>query len=280
MADDFFRQKYKTQRVNRDVSQDLAALETPVLQEEKKDYFALDPSQKSNPFKTQIIDEEDNTGGYTIDDLLNGYVIDEETISAIDECLVHISTEWDWTQIVTKDLTDCERLIVKKCNIAHSTIISSIIDPPNVLYDTLLRLARKMKAISLVLGNQKMIYVPQNIEELAEIGAEMHGINSIITIKYNTKMHHAEVVAPTMDDYEGNTIDDNDDESIGDASSHVPAASQDLYGGDVRQSLESMIFSGRQLYKDTTVCKRLEKNYVDAKNHKKGLLSKDKTKPN
>eukprot|EP01084_Bolivina_argentea_P107716 192572_1 len=101
-----------------------------------------------------------------------------------------------------------------------------------------------MKAISLVLGNQKMIYVPQNIEELAEIGQEIHGINTIISIRYNTKIDHAEVVAPTMNDYKGNTIDDNDNESIGDASSPVPAASEDLYGGDVRQSLESMVSSG------------------------------------
>eukprot|EP01084_Bolivina_argentea_P292777 503426_1 len=139
MANDFFGQRYKTQHVNRDIDLDLAALETPIGQNDD-DPFIIEHKQQT---RAQIIDEEANTGGFKIDHLLNGYVIDKEILSAIDECLIHILSEWDLTQILTKDVTDCERLIVKKCNIALSTIISSIIDPPNVLYNTLLRLARK-----------------------------------------------------------------------------------------------------------------------------------------
>ena len=59
-----------------------------------------------------------------------------------------------------KDLTDVERLISTKCANAANNLTSTIIDPPRVIYDTLLRLARKVMAVNLVVNNQKMVYVP------------------------------------------------------------------------------------------------------------------------
>ncbi len=42
-------------------------------------------------------------------------------------------------------------------------------------------------------------------------------------------------------------------------------------GGVVQQDLESMIFGGRMSYKDTRICKRREKQYLDSKSKKKYL---------
>lgn len=170
MADDFFGQRYHTQRVNQDITKDIEALETPIGGDDEKrevDPFASSPEADdnniaNNPFarKKTMGDEDGSAGGCTMDDLLNGYIINNELLSAIDECLIYISQEWDLSDILSKDLTDVERLISTKCAKAANNLTSTIIDPPRVIYDTLLRLARKVMAVNLVVNNQKMIYVP------------------------------------------------------------------------------------------------------------------------
>ena len=155
-------QGHETNGVSRDVSKDLIALESIHSSKETvdDDPFSSTSPIESNPFKQRHDDDDDVMGGYTMNDLLNGYVVDEETLSAVDECLLVISSKWDVSDILSKDVTDCERLLSANCNKAHSVILSSIIDQPNVLYETLLRLSRKIMAISLVIDNQKMIFVP------------------------------------------------------------------------------------------------------------------------
>ena len=167
MADDWNSVRYQTQRVNQDITKDIQALETPLKgNEEEKD--TLQPTTTgSSPFarihsvEPDDVDDNNNSNpGCTIDDLLNGYVVNDEAVSAIDECLIHIAQEWDLSDILSKDITDVEKLVSTKAKDATNVLLSSIIDPPNVIYDTLLRIARKIMAVSLVINNEKMVYVP------------------------------------------------------------------------------------------------------------------------
>eukprot|EP01084_Bolivina_argentea_P085836 155150_1 len=128
-----------------------------------------------------------------------------------------------------------------------------------------------MKAISLVSNNEKMIYMPQNDEELAEINA---------------------IIFADKDEYKG--INDTDDEYVGDEPAFIESGggyANSMYDSDKSKDLEKqlkieekekkmkkmkqmekMTFGGRILYKDTKLCKRLEKQYLECKNEK-GLLS-------
>ena len=169
MANDFLKGGYQTLRVDSEnLQKDIKALENRV-DPKNKDKATNSPSSPSgvneNPFARKQTTGDDGYGdginrGCTIDDLLNGYVIDEEALAAIDECLLYISSEWDLSDILSKNVTDVEKLISTNCAKATSKLLSSIIDPPRVIYDTLLRMARKIMAVSLVINNQKMIYVP------------------------------------------------------------------------------------------------------------------------
>ena len=167
MANDFLKGGYQTLRVDSEnLKKDIRALENRYGDDNKHEE-ARSPTgtTNNNPFARKQTDGDGygDSGinrGYTMDDLLNGYVIDNETLSSIDECLIFISSEWDLSDILSKNLTDVEKLISTKCFKATSNLLSSIIDPPRVIYDTLLRLARKIMAVSLVVNNQKMIYVP------------------------------------------------------------------------------------------------------------------------
>eukprot|EP01084_Bolivina_argentea_P079702 144514_1 len=255
MADEFFSQRYKTQRLNRDLSQDLNALSTPVKSDEKADPFKLE-SIDSNPFKQQA--DADAIGGYSIHDLLNGYVKDEDTLLAIDECLITISSEWDLSDILSKNVTDCERFVTQKCKQPLSSIVSSIIDPPHILYDMLLLLARKMKAISLVGGNQKMIYVPTNIEELEEIGSQLQGLNHLISVRTNRVTGHKSVSAQVPE------FEDSDEDSKS-FTPPEPAPFVPLGGSDTKHTLESLIFCNREYYRDSAICRHRETKFTENK---------------
>merc|ERR1711920_559298 len=131
---------------------------------------------------------------------------------------------------------------------------SSIIDQPNILYETLLRLSRKIMAISLVIDNQKMIYVPQNAEELEEIGEHLTGFNNIVvTQRRRLKSIESNKVREVNEKEDG-------DEQPPQPSPHSPSSID--YGNDdneqqqAKQELEALIFSNRTLYKTSSICKK------------------------
>ena len=118
-----------------------------------------DDHQRQGTVTTDI----DYADGYGIDDLLNGYVVDEETMSAVDDALITIITEWSTIDELTGNGRDIKRyhaLMESKCPDAHSVLKDKLTDSPREIHEIMMRNARWILKTSLVLKNEKMVYVP------------------------------------------------------------------------------------------------------------------------
>ena len=128
MAEDFIPGFGKTVRVHDggDLSRDLGLLEAasnafpPVDDDDDEKEVAvfhdIDSNNAVNRSTTTL--DIDFADGYGLDDLLNGYVIDEEAISAVDDALINIITEWSSIDELTsngRDIGRYDTLMERKC---------------------------------------------------------------------------------------------------------------------------------------------------------------------
>ena len=178
MAEDFIPGFAKTVRVKHDgndLSRDLNLLENAELgvrgtdddtgDDEKGDqvimFYDVPPDHNINRTTTTL--DTDYQDGYGIEDLLNGYVVDEETIGAVDEALITIISEWSTIDELTSNGRDIERydaLMESKCPDAYYLLKSKLTDSANEIYEKLMRISRWILKAGLVLKNEKMVYVP------------------------------------------------------------------------------------------------------------------------
>ena len=168
MAEDFFKHSNVTQRANIDITKDLAALELPTTDPGfGSDHQSQD---EADPLFQRAQTVTDDIDGFTLDSILSGYAINADTLHAIDECLLIMCAEEDFIADIVKEedpqrrlplvVSQTEDLLNKKCPKAVDRLRNYLIDAPGAIYDHLFRLACKIKQISLITNNQKMIYVP------------------------------------------------------------------------------------------------------------------------
>eukprot|EP01084_Bolivina_argentea_P167991 291427_1 len=192
MAAVLFLEDTKSISIHRDISTDVIGLmKTPdvaTINEEKYEFETI-LSTRRNPYAYEPPNKRKKKNNVrnicTINDLLNGYVRHKHALDAFDECLYNLVREWDTSDFLTKTFSDCKKLLSEKCAQAHSQLLDMMRDPKDTIYQTLLRLARKIKVVNLIIGNQKMVYIPHSLDHMQSLLQNLSDDKNISSVVNN-----------------------------------------------------------------------------------------------
>eukprot|EP01084_Bolivina_argentea_P082543 149457_1 len=209
----------------------------------------------------------ENITGYKLSDLLNGLVQDPNTLKSFDECLNVIVSEYNDSNILKVSMNEIETLLNKKNNSSYKQILNTVIDSNYHIFDTLLRVARKIKAIGLVTKQQRMIHIPHKLEDVQSVIEQLRDIG--IGVLNNSKVKKpkkkqqqspkekadsAIIVYDEHKEEKKEIYDEKDDNDI--ISEIEPEEKPDLSSVN---GLKDLIFTDRKLYKKTVLYQKRDK---------------------
>eukprot|EP01083_Nonionella_stella_P080159 220125_1 len=233
---------YHQQQLSSNIRDNIAALESSPVGADAG-HYDIEPLNR------------DNIHGYKLSDLLNGFVEDTNTLNCFDECIHCIVSEYTDSTLLNVKMHAMDRILTQKCTDSRQRLFDIVIDSDHQVLSTLLRIARKMKAIRLVQNTQQMIHIPHNIEEVQFV-IEQLGNDAKPKQKRKTKAASKDAIIVYEDSNDDEKQENKDDDEASEEEWDSAAELVTMKSLSGVQGLSDLKFTNKTLYNETDLYKK------------------------
>eukprot|EP01083_Nonionella_stella_P114891 340087_1 len=227
--------------------------------EDDLDFVNLD--QLGNCIET---DKSDKERKHSIIEVLNQTVKHQQAMDAIDQCIHIILKTWNIQQLKTKQAEDLYELLQQKqhkMTVGGDVLRLFFYDKPSLICSKILRIAKRISAMKLLLDHQKMVYLPHSHKEWSMLLERLQQMGQCLAVTLRT---FRKMSLPPMADTEPTTeLKEDTTSSDMDAALKVFSALQiddSVKGVTADTALQDILLKHRMPFRKTVLYKQMMDN--------------------